>query len=176
MVLVEDLTGPVDVDGPAVEPAPWEGRHPLQIGADHPVLGRGGRDRGQTLQLAIGLAPRLRRQAGLLDLAPEVRRGPCPVPFFAQLPLDRPHLLAEVELALLLREALLGLGGDLLAELPHRHLVLQELDHPAELGLHGIELEDLLAHPRLERQHRRDEVDDLTRLGEHLGRRGQLVR
>jgi hypothetical protein len=49
----------------------------------------------------------------------------------AKLALNRAQLLAEEELPLGLRETLLGLGGDLLAERAHGQLVLEELDDDA---------------------------------------------
>ncbi len=51
-----------------------------------------------------------------------------------ELALDRAELLAQVELALLLGQPLLGVGGDLAAQLAHGQLALQQIDQPAQLG------------------------------------------
>ena len=69
-------------------------------------------------------------------------------PPLAQLAPDRPQLLAQEVLALRLGHPLAGLGGDLLAQLADRQLVLEQLDQPPQLGVQGVQLEQLLAHPR----------------------------
>src|SRR5436305_14958449 len=50
----------------------------------------------------------------------------------AQLLLDRPQLLAEEVVALGLRHPLLRLAGNLLPQLAHGHIVLEQLDQPPE--------------------------------------------
>ena len=57
-----------------------------------------------------------------------------PLLLVPELPLDGSELLAQIVLALLLGQPLLGLGGDLPAQLAHRKLALQQVDEPAELG------------------------------------------
>ena len=92
-----------------------------------------------------------------------------------QLLLDGPELLAQIVFALLLGEPLLGLGGDLPSQLPHRKLALQQVDQPTELGRDGVELEQLLAGRHVDRHHRRDEVGHVAGIGEILGGRRHLV-
>src|SRR5207249_4041505 len=109
---------------------------------------RFGRRRGDALQaadLAVGLAPGLGRQPGLLDpLAELAELGVLGVEL-AQLALDGLELLAQEVLALRLAHLLLGLGLDLAAELQHLQLVRHVAEQPLELRLGRVELEDLLA-------------------------------
>ena len=98
-----------------------------------------------------------------------------PLLLLPQLLLDGPELLAQVVLALLLGEPLLGLGGDLPSQLPHRKLALQQVDQAAELGRDRVELEQLLAGRHVDRHHRRDEVGHVAGIGEILGGRRHLV-
>jgi hypothetical protein len=62
-----------------------------------------------------------------------------------QLALDRLELLAQEVLALRLAHLLLGLGLDLATQLQHLQLVRHVAEEALELGLRGVELEDLLA-------------------------------
>jgi hypothetical protein len=39
VVLVQHLAGAADVDGAAVQPAPRQAGHPLEVGVEHAVLG-----------------------------------------------------------------------------------------------------------------------------------------
>ena len=88
----------------------------------------------QARQLALGLLAHLVGQVGLGQPAAQLfdfrlfRGG------FAQLVLDGLHLLAQQVLALLLAHLALRLGGDLLAQLQHLHLVRQvAVDQPQRL-------------------------------------------
>src|SRR5687768_2129409 len=117
MVLVQHLARAADIDGATVGGAPRQARHPLQVGDDHPALRRAGLHAGQPLQLALGLASRLVRQAGLVDAAAQLGHFGVVLAVLAELLLDGLRLLTEDELALLLGESLLGVAGDLAADL-----------------------------------------------------------
>ncbi len=175
VVFVQHLTGPVDVDGPAAQLAPGQARHPLEIREDHAVLGRGRREAREPAQLTLRLAPRLIRQAGVLDPAAEL--GHCTVAPFVlpELPLNGSELLPQVELALLLGEPLLGVGRDLPAQLAHGELALQQVNQPAQLGRDRVHLEELLPHGQVEGNHRRDKVGHVAGIGDVLRGDRQLV-
>src|SRR5712692_5733983 len=158
VILVQNLTGPVDVDRPAAELAPGQARDPLEIRDDHAVLRRGRQDGGEPVQLALRLAPRLVRQAGLLDPPAELGRLTVAPFVLPELPLDGSELLAQVELALLLGEPLLGFGRDLPAELAHGELAPQQVDQATELGRNRVRLQELLPRDHVEGHHRRDKV------------------
>ena len=59
VVLVEDALGVADVEVVLGGDAPRQVGNPLEIGAHHGVLGAGGRDAGQAIDLAVGLFRRL---------------------------------------------------------------------------------------------------------------------
>ena len=126
-----------------------------------PCSGEAGGMLARRLELALGLAARLVGQAGLLDPPAQVGAARRLV-LLAELALDRPELLAQEVLALRLRHPLRRLGRDLLAQLAHRELVLQQIDQPAQLGVDRIQLEELLAVLRGERRGGGDEVGDLA--------------
>src|SRR5438309_125911 len=78
-----------EVAGAAVDLAPRQAGHPLQIGDDHAALGRAGLHAREPLQLALGrAAPRLVGEAGLLDAAAQLGRLGVVAILLAQLLLD----------------------------------------------------------------------------------------
>ena len=123
---------------------PGQVEQPVEVGADHAVLGGG---RGQPLEpaeLAVGGLARLLGQRRRLDpLAQLVDLGLLLVAL-AELLLDRPQLLAQVVLALALVDPLLDLGLDLGAERDHLELAGEDLREPAQPGADVDLLEDLL--------------------------------
>ena len=141
VVLVQDLPRPADVDGPAAQLGPGQTRQPLEVGDDHAVLGRGRRQALQPRELPIRLAPGLLRQAGLLDLPTQLGQPSVAIVLIAELLVNRPELLPQVEVALLLGKPLLGVGGDLPAQLAHGQLALEQIYQPAELGRDRLQLE-----------------------------------
>jgi len=126
VVLVEHPLRARDVDGPAVELPPRQVGHPFEICRDQPVFRRGGGDALQAFQLPLRLAASLVGEPGLLEPPLQVGRVAALVLVVAQLFLDRPQLLAQVELPLLLRQALLGIGRDLAPQLANGELAQTE--------------------------------------------------
>ena len=125
--------------------------------------------RSASFLTAVGHAGRVDLVAQLVDLLGLLVA-------FAELLLDRLHLLAQEVLALVLADLGLHLRLDLRAELEHLELLDQD---PVEL-VHAradVErLEHLLLHRRADRgQARRDEVGELARIGDVAGERLQIV-
>jgi hypothetical protein len=168
VILVQYLAGPVDVDVPAAHLAPGQARHPLEIREEHAVLRRGRRDAREPAELALCLTPCLIRQAGLLDPPAELGHLTI-VPFvLPELSLNGSELLAQVIVALRLGQPLLGVSRDLLAQLAHGELALQQVNQSVELGRDRIHLKEFLPCGHVEGNHRRDEVDHVARIGDIL--------
>jgi len=175
VIFVEDLPRPGHVDGAARQLVPGQGRHPVEVRDDHAVLGRGGGEATETPELTVRFAARLLGQPRLLEASAQLRHLGVAVLLLAELALDGPELLTEIVLALLLAQALLGLRGDLPAELAHGELALEEIHEAAELVAHRIHLEDLLARRRVQGHHRGDEIRHAERIGHVVGGHRQLV-
>ena len=132
MVLVEDLARVGDVEVVLGLLRPGQVDQPLEVGADHAVLGGGRRQPLEPAELALGRLLRLLGQARLLDpLAQLVDLGLLLVAL-AELLLDRLELLAQEVLALALVDLGLDLGLDLGAELDHLELAGEDLGEAAE--------------------------------------------
>ena len=143
---------------------PGQVDQPFQIRADDGVLGGLGRDDAQPLQLRLGRLTRLGGQlrrfhflAQLLDVA-AARVA------LAQLLLDRAHLLAQVELFLVLRQLGLHLRLDLMSQLDQLELAVEDgrqLLQP-RLDIQRAEQVLLLLHRDVEV--RGDQIADLARV------------
>ena len=120
---------------------PGEIDEPLEVGADHPVLGGDRRQLLEPGELPFGGLLRLLRQAGLLDPLAELVDLGLLLVGLAELLLDRLELLAQEVLALALVDLGLDLGLDLRAELDHLELAGEDLGQaPQPLGhVHGLE-------------------------------------
>ena len=177
MVLVEDAPRLGDVDRLLLGQRPRQFDQPVEIGADHAVLGRG---LGHPLQPAYFLA-RL-----FVDLLRHPRLGDQFVQFgdlaclaffaFAELALDRRHLLAQQHFALPLVERRLGLPADLLREPQHLDAVREharDLLHPRG-DVDG--LQDLLLLVRRDVHIGRHQVGQGGRRLDRLHRRQQFRR
>ena len=175
VVLVQHLTGAVNVDGAPVQLAPRQAGQPFEIRVGHAVLWRRGRDTDQTGELALRLPPRFLGQVGLLDLTAKLGDLAAALLLVPELALNRPELLPQIEVLLLLGEPLLGLRGDLPAQLAHRELALEQLEEPAELGGDGVHLEDFLTHGRVERGHGGHEVRHVAGIGQATRGHGELI-
>ncbi len=132
MVGVEDLAGPPQVEPVAAGLAPGENRQPVEIGPDDRVLGRARVHSGQPLELAFRLGLHLARGVGVLDPFPQLADLGVFVLAFAQLVLDRLHLLAEEMVALGLGELAADLLLDLGRKLEDRELPRQVLPQSLE--------------------------------------------
>jgi hypothetical protein len=176
VVLVEDLAG-----GPHVEPifarlAPREVRHPLEVRADHRVLGGRGRRLGEPLELALRLLQRLLGEARRVDALAERFDLVLGVLGLAELLADLVELLAQHVVALRLAHLALDLLADLaldrerLASAPHLR------EHAAQARAHVGLLEELLLGLDVELEVRRREVGQPRGLLEALGEHLELVR
>ena len=135
VVLVEDLASVADVEVVLGFLRPGEIDEPLEVGADHPVLGGDRRQLLEPAELPFGGLLRLLRQAGLLDPLAELVDLGLLLVALAELLLDRLELLAQEVLALALVDLGLDLGLDLRAELDHLELAGEDLrEAPQPLG------------------------------------------
>ncbi len=177
VVLVEDLARPRDVDLIRRRDAPRQLREPVEVRANHAVLGRCRRDFGEPVELALRRLLHVLGHVRVVDLLAQLVRFGLLRIGFAELFLDRPHLLAKVELALVLLHLALDVGLDLVAQLDDFELLG---DHAREHAqpLRGVALfEDRLTVRRLEPHRRGDEVREQVGIGDvvdlhlHLARR-----
>ena len=100
------------------------------------MLGRLDRNHAQALELVLGRLAHLVRRVGLLELLAQlVDLGVARVAL-AELLLDRPHLLAQVEVLLVLRQLVLDLRLDLLAELEQLDLAVEDAGQALEALAH----------------------------------------
>ena len=113
MVLVEDPSGLGDVDGGRRGRLPRQLDRQVEPGADHAVLGGGLAHPAQARQFLLGRGFGFFRHCRLVDgggKLVQLLAGALP---FAQLLLDRRHLLAQQSLALALGKGGVGLAADL---------------------------------------------------------------
>ncbi len=139
---------------------PRQVEHPVEVGADHAVLGGRRREALEPAELAVGRLAGLLGQAGRLDpLAQlvDLRLLLVPLP---ELLLDRPQLLAQVVLALALVDPLLDLRLDLGAERDHLELAGEDLREPPQPGADVDLLEDLLLLGGRDAQRSGDQVGE----------------
>ena len=127
MVLVEDAPRVLNVDRLLLGQSPGQLDQPIQIGAHHAVFAGGFGHALQPAQfLARGVLDFLRHFGigdGLVELG---HLGGLALLAFAELALDRRHLLAQQNLALALVERRLGLPADLLRQPQNLDAVRQE--------------------------------------------------
>ena len=141
---IQDLAGVGHVEVVLGADAPGEVDDPLQIGPDHAVFGRGGRQALEAPELAVGLLLRLLGQLGRVDPLAELVDLGLLLVGLAELVLDRLELLAQVVLALSLLDPRLDLGLNLGAELDHLELAGEDLREPAQAPADVDLLEQLL--------------------------------
>ena len=158
MVAVELFTGALEVEVVLGRVVPRQFEQQLQIGHLHRILGYGGVQPLDFLQLLLeGLADLLgpvllgRLLAQSLQLA---------VGTFAQLVLNRAHLLLQVVIALLLVDLLLDTALDLVLQLDELLLAHQNLQQLAGTGQQTGRLQQRLAVFVRKLEVRTDEVDD----------------
>ena len=168
-----------DVDRLLLGQRPRQFDQPIEIGAHHAVFAGGFRHALQPAQFLARLVLDLLRHAGLGDGGVELGHfGGLALLAFAELALDRRHLLAQQHLALAFVERGLGLAADLLRQPQHLDAVAEharDLVH-ARGDVDG--LEDLLLLFRLhvhiggrkigERRRRFDRLDGGEQIGRHL--------
>ena len=116
----------------SVECRPRQVDEPLEVGAHHRVLGRFDGNHAQPFELAFDrLARRLGRSGGVQPGAQLLDLGVARVAF-AELLLNRAHLLAQVEILLILGELVLHLRLDLLSQLEQLDLAVEDRREPLE--------------------------------------------
>ena len=163
MVLVEDAARFGDIDALLGELRPGQLDQPIEIGADHAVLGRGLGHALEPLQLLARLLFGLLGHAGLLDRLAEFGDLGLRVLALAELFLDLAELLAQDVLALAAGEQFLRLLADLLRQAQHLDLlreIAQQLVEPVA-DIEG--LEQVLLLGRLEVRDVGDEIGERRR-------------
>ena len=148
---------------------------PLEVAADHAVLGRLRRQALEALQLALGLLHRVLGQVGGLDLLAQLGGLGLRLVDLAELVLDRLELLAQEELALALVDLGLDLRLDLRPDRDQLQLAREQLGQPAQALGHVALLEQLLALLGLDPQRAGDHVRQLRRVLEVRHRQLQLL-
>ena len=126
VILVQDAARLGQVDLVLALLRPGQRDQPVEVGADHHLLGRPRRDGPQPLQLAVRDFAHRRGHAGLLDLLLQALQLGVGLVVRPQLLLDRLELLAQDVLALALLELVLHLLLDLRAH-------LEDFDLPADV-------------------------------------------
>ncbi len=175
VVGVEHLARVPEVEVVGRRRVPRQRGEPLEVGADHAVLGGGLRQLLQPRELAVGLAPHVLGQrdraellAQLLDLG--LRRVA-----LAQLLLDRLELLAQHVLALGLVELGLHLRLDPRPDRGDLELAGEDLREAAQPAGHVALLQELLLLLGLDPQRAGDQVRERRRVVEVRDRDLQLL-
>ena len=177
MILVENAPRLVDVDRLLLGQRPRQFDQPIEIGAHHAVFAGRFRHLLQAAQFLARLVLDLLRHAGIGDGLVEFGdfRG-LAVIAFAELALDRRHLLAQQHFALALVERRLGLLADLLRQ-------PQDFDAMRQLPRHLVHargdvdgLENLLLLVRLDVHIGGGEVGEFRRRLDRLDRGEQILR
>jgi len=150
---------------------------PVEISAHHRVLARGVRHALQALQFLHRLLLDLLRHAGLGDGFLELLDlGGLAFVAFAQLLLDRLHLLAQEVFALGVVQARLRALVDLARELEHLQAVRKVLQHAVQALLQVHRLEQRLLLRDLDIHDTRDEIGEGPGRGHALDAGDQLRR
>ena len=116
VIFVQDFGGAFHIDMRARRNGPRQAGHPFQVGARHAVFGRCGRHARQPVEFAQGLGLDRFGHAGGFQFAAQFLDIAVGVVAFAEFLLDGLELLAQVELALVLRQLSLHLGLDAAAQ------------------------------------------------------------
>ena len=155
VVLVEHLARVLEVEVVLGRLVPGQRDDPLEVGADHAVLGRRGRQALEPRELAVGLLAHLLGKLGRVELLAQLVDLGLHLVGLAELLLDRLELLAQEVLALALVELGLDLRLDLRAERDHLELAGEDLREPAQALADVDLLEQLLLLLGLEPQRAR---------------------
>ena len=176
MIGVEHLLGALDVAldlGPVV---PRHRQQPVEVVAHDRRLGRHRAHAAQLFQLRHRLVARFLGEGGLVDPLLELGHLVAAVLAFAELLLDRLHLLVEVVFALRLLHLPLDAVADALFDLQDADLAFHVAEHLFEALAHRLGFEQLLLFGDLQGQVRGDRVGELGRVvdlidrDQHLGR------
>ena len=178
MVVIELLLGFHEVGLDILALAPWQGQEPIEIIAHDGGFRRHRRHLAQFLDLGFGLGAGFlgeRRVGDLLFQFGHFVAFAAVAALFAQLALDRLHLLVEVIFALGLLHLPLDAVFDLPLHLQHAHLAFHQGEHLLEAVLDVGEFEQFLLVGNLDRQLRGNGIGQFARLGQ-LADRGDRFR
>src|SRR6516164_6189149 len=160
VIFIQDFVGLLDVDFRAARGfVPGQRGHPFKVGARNHVFGGGRGHLGQALEFAIALFLGFRGHAGFFDFLTQLFDFRLGVIDFAQLFLNRLHLLAQQVFALVLAHLLLNLLVDFAAQFEHFEFFRKLADQNLEALAHVGGFDQLLAQKSREaRQSSGDEV------------------
>ena len=176
VVGVEHLLGVLQVDRVFGALRPRQRDQPVDVGARHGVLGGGDRHLREAIELAQRFLLDAVGHAGRFDLAAQLLDFLGLLVAFAELLLDRLHLLAQEVLALVLADLGLHLRLDARSELEDLELLDQDPVQRVHPRADVERRQDLLLHRRADgRQARRDEVGELAGIGDVGGERLEVV-
>ncbi len=146
VVFVQHLAGVGDFQVVVGVRGPGQAGQPVQIGADHAILGRGSGQLGQAVQFAPGFFFGLLGHAALLYLGPKFFDLYLLLVALAQFALDGLDLLAQKVLALHLFHLRLSFGLYLAPQFQHLALPGQQAHEYVGLVHHVVLFEDFLGH------------------------------
>ena len=144
VVFVEHRACVFDVQIVDCAVAPGQADHQVQVGLDHAVLGGLDRHAPHPCQLAQRLAFGLFAHSGGCDSFFQFSNVRGMLVFFAQLFLDRTHLLAQKELTLHPFHFALCLRLDFAPQFEHFNFFFEQLDQAQQFVAHPIHLEHRL--------------------------------
>ena len=175
VVAIERLTGVSQVEVVLARLGPGQAGQPLEVGPDHAVLRRLGREVLEARQLTLGLLHGVLGQARLVELPAQLLGLDLLLVLLAQLVLDGLELLAQEPLALALVHLRLHLRLDAGADLHQLELAGEYLgEHPQPLG-HIALFEEGLLLLGLDSEGPGDHVRELGRVVEVRHRHEQLL-
>ncbi|OQA06931.1 MAG: hypothetical protein BWY66_01613 [bacterium ADurb.Bin374] len=169
VVFVEYVLALFDIDAILRLLGPGQRHEPVDVVAGDGRLGRAGRHLHQLVQLFFGLRARVFRHLGFRDRFLQLFELVSALFAFAQLFLDRLHLLAQVVFLLDLLHLLANLAADLLFDHHDLELAVEDRGDLFEAGTGLERLEDLLLLLDLELQMSRDDVGKPARLLDVVG-------
>ena len=176
MVLVEDAPRLGDVDRLLLGQRPRQLDQPIEPGAHHAVFGRRFRHALEPPQFLAGLLLDLLGHLGLGDGLAELGDFRVLAVGFAELALDRRHLLAQQHLALALVERRLGLPADFRREAQHLEPAGQQPRDPLDARRDVDRLQHLLLLVRRDVGVGGDEIRERAGRGHGLDGSDQLLR
>ena len=162
MVLVEYLARVRDVEIILGRDGPGQADDPLEVRAHDRVLGRLNRNHAQAFELLLGHLEHRFRGTGFLEPPAQLFDLLIARVTFAELLLDRAHLLAQIEVLLRLGELVLDLRLDLLPELEQLDLAVEDGGQTLDAFAHVERGEQLLLFLQRHVEVRGDEVGDLA--------------
>ena len=164
VVFVQDVARVRNVEVVLGRHRPGQVDEPFQIGPHHRVFGRLGRDDLEALEFVVGRLERGFGHLGLVDLLAQFVQLAGARVAFAQLLLNGPHLLAEVEFLLVLVEFGLHLGLNLLPQFQQFELAVQDRGQFFDARPHVERIEQILLLVHRDVQVGGDQIRHLGRI------------